>query len=187
MRFDACEIPACFMNAHIKGATSSDVAVFEVRVRFPSFADLVVLAGSLNPIPSRTRPLNSPAPMILSLKAWKSRSLPGLPKTEILLDTMKDLLCKERRKSPRGNARAFVVLTGRPFASDCRVRPSNPRCCLCANPRDVGRDGQPSAAALGVHVGVAPLHGVALGVGEGGAGVNEGGFAEHADHDVLGA
>src|SRR5258705_10353316 len=59
-----------------------------VRARFPFFADLVVLAGSLNPIPSRTRPLNSPAPMILSLKAWKSRSLPGLPKTEILLDTM---------------------------------------------------------------------------------------------------
>src|SRR5712672_3239730 len=57
-------------------------------VGFPFFADLVVLAGSLNPIPSRTRPLNSPAPMILSLKAWKSRSLPGLPKTEILLDTM---------------------------------------------------------------------------------------------------
>src|SRR5262249_133207 len=56
--------------------------------RFPFFADLVVLAGSLNPIPSRTRPLNSPAPMVLSLKAWKSRSLPGLPRTENLLDTM---------------------------------------------------------------------------------------------------
>jgi len=37
-----------------------------------SFADLVVLARSLNPIPSRTRPLNSSAPMVLSLKAWKS-------------------------------------------------------------------------------------------------------------------
>src|SRR5215510_1146361 len=47
-----------------------------------SFAGLVVLAGSLNPIPSRTRPLNSPAPMVLSLKAWKSRSLPGLPRTD---------------------------------------------------------------------------------------------------------
>src|SRR6476660_6773007 len=57
---------------------------------FPFFADLVVLAGGLNPIPSRTRPLNSPAPMVLSLKAWKSRSLPGLPRTESILDTMKD-------------------------------------------------------------------------------------------------
>src|SRR3984893_12496076 len=47
-----------------------------------SLAGLVVLAGSPNPIPSRTRPLNSPAPMVLSLKAWKSRSLPGLPRPE---------------------------------------------------------------------------------------------------------
>ena len=46
-----------------------------------SLADLVVLARGLNPIPSRTRPLNSSAPMVLSLKAWKSRSLPGLPRT----------------------------------------------------------------------------------------------------------
>src|SRR5215475_5029511 len=56
----------------------------------PSFAGLVAVAGSLNPIPSRTRPLNSPAPMVLSLKAWKSRSLPGLPRTLLLLDTMID-------------------------------------------------------------------------------------------------
>ena len=47
----------------------------------PSFAGLVVLAESLNPIPFRTRPLNFPAPMVLSLKTWKSRSLPGLQKT----------------------------------------------------------------------------------------------------------
>src|SRR5262249_17241972 len=51
----------------------------------PSFAGLVVLAGSLYPIPSRTRPLNFPAPMVLSLKTWKSRSLPGLPRTEASL------------------------------------------------------------------------------------------------------
>src|SRR5262247_2526013 len=56
--------------------------------RNPSFAGLVVIAGSLNPIPSRTRPLNSPAPMVLSLKAWKSRSLPGLPRTDNLLVTI---------------------------------------------------------------------------------------------------
>src|SRR5262249_22085392 len=46
-----------------------------------SFAGLVVLARSLNPIPSRTRPLNSSAPMVLWLKPWESRSLPGLPRT----------------------------------------------------------------------------------------------------------
>src|SRR5713226_8693168 len=49
-----------------------------------SFAGLVVLARSLNPIPSRTRPLNSSAPMVLSLKTWESRSLPGLPRTVCL-------------------------------------------------------------------------------------------------------
>ena len=48
----------------------------------PSFAGLVVIARSLYPIPSRTRPSKSSAPMVLSLKAWKSRSPPGLPRTE---------------------------------------------------------------------------------------------------------
>src|SRR5436305_6928865 len=50
-----------------------------------SFAGLVVLARSLNPIPSRTRPLNSSAPMVLWLKPWESRSLPGLPRTRFPL------------------------------------------------------------------------------------------------------
>src|SRR4051794_30844012 len=48
-----------------------------------SFAGLVVLARSLNPIPSRTRPLNSSAPMVLWLKPWESRSPPGLPRTTL--------------------------------------------------------------------------------------------------------
>ena len=48
---------------------------------FLSFAGLVVLAKRLNPIPSRTRPLNASAPMVLWLKPWESRSLPGLPRT----------------------------------------------------------------------------------------------------------
>jgi hypothetical protein len=63
----------------------------------PSFAGLVVSAGSLYPIPSRTRPLNSPAPMVLSLKAWKSRSLPGLPRTELLFTIIS---CNSRRRHP---------------------------------------------------------------------------------------
>src|SRR5262245_12065714 len=63
----------------------------KASLQFLFFADLVVLARSLNPFPYRTRPLNSSAPMVLSLKAWKSRSLPGLPKTENLLDTMIDI------------------------------------------------------------------------------------------------
>src|ERR1700722_19209989 len=51
------------------------------------FAGLVAIAGGPNPIPFRTRPLNSPAPMILSLKAWESRSLPGLPSADQLSAT----------------------------------------------------------------------------------------------------
>src|SRR5215467_6795398 len=55
-----------------------------------SFAGLVVLARSMNPIPSRTRPLNSSAPMVLWLKPWESRSLPGLPRTRQFLFTCHD-------------------------------------------------------------------------------------------------
>src|SRR5260370_805198 len=55
-----------------------------------SFAGLVVLARSLNPIPSRTRPLNSSAPMVLWLKPWGSSSLPGLPRTKQFLFTCHD-------------------------------------------------------------------------------------------------
>ena len=37
-----------------------------------------------DPIPSRTRPSNASAPMVLCLKTWESRSSPGLPNTSIL-------------------------------------------------------------------------------------------------------
>ena len=50
----------------------------------------MVLARSLNPIPSRTRPLNSSAPMVLWLKPWESRSLPDLPRTKQFLFTCHD-------------------------------------------------------------------------------------------------
>jgi hypothetical protein len=50
--------------------------------QFLCFAGLVVMARSLNPIPFRTRPLNSSAPMVLCLKTRESRSLPGLQSTE---------------------------------------------------------------------------------------------------------
>src|SRR5262247_1686027 len=73
---------------------------------FLSLAGLVAIAGGLNPIPSRTRPLNSPAPMVLSLKTWKSRSLPGLPRTEMPL-------CDCRHK-------AAAEIPRRLFAIRCR-------------------------------------------------------------------
>src|SRR5581483_7365787 len=73
-----------------KSETAADMFIHWPLFGFrrPSLAGLVVIAGSLNPIPSRTRPLNSLAPMVLSLKAWKSRSLPGLPRTSIILITI---------------------------------------------------------------------------------------------------
>ncbi len=49
----------------------------------PSFAGLVALARRSDPIPSRTRPSNAFAPMVLCLKTWESRSSPGLQSTEI--------------------------------------------------------------------------------------------------------
>src|SRR3954466_1188347 len=70
MTSDALSVQACFVSL--------------------SFAGLVVLARSLNPIPSRTRPLNSSAPMVLWLKPWESRSLPGLPRTKQFLFTCHD-------------------------------------------------------------------------------------------------
>src|SRR5438045_3461671 len=100
--------------------------------RRPSFAGLVVLAGSLNPIPSRTRPLNSPAPMILSLKAWKSRSLPGLPKTEILLDTMIEY---EKALAETRGLLSFWCIIVRRFAlnqlSSCMDGPLSARAFWC--------------------------------------------------------
>src|SRR4030081_2255853 len=73
---------------------------------FFSFAGLVVLARSLNPIPSRTRPLNSSAPMVLWLKPWESRSLPGLPRTKIALQRFHD---QTKRRFPSGRRRFFSL------------------------------------------------------------------------------
>src|SRR3979490_1695991 len=75
-----------------------------------SFAGLVVLARSLNPIPSRTRPLNSSAPMVLWLKPWESRSLPGLPRTKQFLFTCHD---QTKRRFLSGTRRFFCLPRGR--------------------------------------------------------------------------
>jgi hypothetical protein len=42
------------------------------------FSGLVVIAGVKLPIPSRTRPISAPTPMVLRLKTWESRSPPDL-------------------------------------------------------------------------------------------------------------
>src|ERR1700674_5386148 len=76
-----------------------------------SFAGLVVLARSLNPIPSRTRPLNSSAPMVLWLKPWESRSLPGLPRTKQFLFRFHD----QKTPLPFGEAAFFCLGAPRVF------------------------------------------------------------------------
>src|ERR1700761_2599116 len=85
-----------------------------------SFAGLVVLARSMNPIPSRTRPLNSSAPMVLWLKPWESRSLPGLPRTRSFLSTCH---IKTKRRLPllEGGVLSFSV----PGAHLCHDRSIN--------------------------------------------------------------
>src|SRR5271170_5075466 len=79
----------------------------------PFFADLVVIARSLYPIPSRTRPSKSSAPMVLNLKVWKSRSLPGLPRTEHSSSTI------VRTKAPRETAGFFVCVAAFSMFPNC--------------------------------------------------------------------
>src|SRR4051812_15365249 len=97
----------------LAGSISIGLRPSDVR-HHPSLAGLVVLAGSLYPIPSRTRPSNFPAPMVLSLKTWKSRSLPGLPRTETSSRSKTHAMREPRtkRKSRRGIAAAAFCISG---------------------------------------------------------------------------
>jgi hypothetical protein len=103
----------------------------------PSLAGLVVLAGSMNPIPSRTRPLNSPAPMVLSLKTWKSRSLPGLPRTEILFTNAPFSLLREISlfaASLSANLRSARIIRKARAQTDLRSRTGNRAAFLSYGP-----------------------------------------------------
>ena len=52
---------------------------------------LVIIAKGLHPIPFRTRKLSPSAPMVLCLKIWKSRTLPGLKKNMKIASSLKSL------------------------------------------------------------------------------------------------
>ena len=67
------------------------------------------LRGAQNPIPFRTRPLNPSAPMVLSLKAWESRSLPGPPSTETQTHTRTILLPPAPRSRAAGRPRSAAA------------------------------------------------------------------------------
>jgi hypothetical protein len=125
-----------------------------------SFAGLVVLARSLNPIPSRTRPLNSSAPMVLWLKPWESRSLPGLPRTKQLLFTCHD---QTKRRFPSGRRRfcffGSLHRMERRFSDRVFVGLSEPTSASSGSPPFTGR--RLSIAALDIVIGrnIAPLGG----------------------------
>src|SRR5580693_7503578 len=87
-----------------------------------SFAGLVVLARSLNPIPSRTRPLNSSAPMVLWLKPWESRSLPGLPRTR---NSSLRVMIKQDAAFPSGGG--VFLCVERPKKARAKARQRQPR------------------------------------------------------------
>jgi hypothetical protein len=74
-----------------------------------------------NPIPSRTRPLNSSAPMVLCLKTRESRSLPGLPRTNNashdIDNTNAALTCLRRRVCLCGASSAFEACFEGPIAA----------------------------------------------------------------------
>src|SRR5215470_17632903 len=113
-----------------------------------SLAGLVVFAERLNPNPSRTRPLNFPAPMVLSLKAWKSRSLPGLPRT-LLLDTMINL---QTAASDGGRFLfrwlIFKTRLEQTFSPPSRCAPTRARRCDDGRPSVSRRKGGRQAARL---------------------------------------
>src|SRR5262249_42170812 len=126
-------------------------AARSTSLSLPSLAGLVVFAGSLYPIPSRTRPLNSPAPMVLSLKAWKSRSLPGLPRTDCFIP-----LYERRSKAPRGTAGLFCCRSlhcwNRRACGEVLLQPEVP----LANAREIAdsrpEDRQPATEICGAPI-----------------------------------
>ena len=85
-------------------AWESDVHTEQQNQNSPVCFSLTLwfLRGAQDPIPSRTRPSNSSAPMVLSLKAWESRSLQGLPKTYGLKHNL------EQQKPPVRNDWGFL-------------------------------------------------------------------------------
>ena len=67
-------------------------------------ADLAAMPGGPHLIPSRTQSLSPPGPMVLRLKAWESRSLPGL------LDPCEN---QKVQRTLNHNVTASAVLNGR--------------------------------------------------------------------------
>ena len=72
----------------IIGSTKEDLSLEKRVALTPEAAKniikhcLVIIAKGPHPIPSRTRKLSPSAPMVLCLKIWESRTLPGFTNYE---------------------------------------------------------------------------------------------------------
>ena len=75
---------------------------------------LVIIAKGLYPIPSRTRKSSPSAPMVLCLKAWKSRTLPGIRRIKfIVMKVVSSLKSHKNRdlnsKLVRRRGRIYII------------------------------------------------------------------------------
>ncbi len=93
----------------------------------PFFAGLVALARRSDPIPSRTRPSNALAPMVLCLKTWESRSSPGLQRTENRRRRTDDRSAPPPSQPPSSSPDMSVSPTARPIRRDPRSIGRRPR------------------------------------------------------------
>ena len=64
-------------NAGVKLAKKASFILFTRIVKDIIRFCMVIIAKGPHPIPFRTRKLSPSAPMVLCLKIWKSRTLPG--------------------------------------------------------------------------------------------------------------
>ena len=91
------------------------------------FAGLVTFAERSDPIPSRTRPSNAQAPMVLCLKTWESRSSPGLQRTS---PRKRESVCRASQTLQHpANAPAFV---GPPISHNMYRPPQTRSVCRAA-------------------------------------------------------
>ena len=81
---------------------------------------LVIIAKGPHPIPFRTRKLSPSAPMVLCLKIWKSRTLPGLKKIMKIASSLKSLKKRDlNSKLVKRRGKLYVINKKNP---KCKAR-----------------------------------------------------------------
>jgi hypothetical protein len=108
----------------------------------PSFVCLVIIAGRPNSIPSRTRPLNAPAPMVLHCgrvgrrQAYKGRGekipLRSMIKRPCAAFFVFPLTSNETLPPRRRHARASGLGSGRPLAPGACAAENHPQAPISA-------------------------------------------------------